>query len=78
MINWALGVDVTSAEPEVMRLVGLTLACLNLVKNPNIRDQATKAFERLVTGAPDLGPTLHTRFENAYDWPLPKLRSLQD
>lgn len=63
--DWAVSVDVRSADAEVVRLTALTLACLSMVKNSEIGRQATKALKNLLTGAPHLEPILRQRFGEA-------------
>ena len=60
--NWALKVNVKAANAEVVRLTALTLACLLMVKNPEVHQPASKALENLLAGAPNLGPMIRQRF----------------
>ena len=72
VISWAHQVDVTSADAEVVRLVGLTLTCLLTVENPRICNRATEALANLLSGVPALRKILQQRIETADGWSLPQ------
>ncbi|MGH8508601.1 MAG: hypothetical protein ACREVH_07780 [Gammaproteobacteria bacterium] len=52
--NWALNVDARLADPEVVRLAGITLAWLFTVTNRTVRDRATRALVNILIGSPEL------------------------
>ena len=60
--EWALNVEVASADTEVIRLTGITLACMFTASSPAIRDRATKGLANLLAGTPALLPELKGRF----------------
>jgi hypothetical protein len=65
--DWALYVDATTADAEVVRLAGITLTCLFTVANLAIRDRATEGLANLLSGAPPLLFDLENLFRAVND-----------
>jgi hypothetical protein len=60
--EWALTTQVEIADPEVVRLAGITLAWLRLVDNPEVQAVAARGLDRLQTVAPVLSSHLQDEF----------------
>ena len=60
--DWALNVDVRNVDAEVIRLAGITLACLCTVSNLKVRNRATESLANLLAGSPELLSEIRNRF----------------
>lgn len=60
--DWATNVDARVAHGEVVRLVALTLACLNAAANDRLRTRATAGLANLLMGSPSVAEELLSRF----------------
>ena len=65
--NWALNTNEKCADPEVVRLAGITLSWLLTITNRIIRDRATKGLVNLMVGEPALYPKLLNHFSTTDD-----------
>ncbi len=67
LLNWAIGGNLDFAEPEILRLVGLTMTWLLSSNSRHLRDTATRGLCRLLVKAPEHHHNLLVSFSDVDD-----------